>query len=43
MHQYGEEAFCLIWAVNNALQEKIVKKGDGKSPKRQKAYPEKTL
>jgi hypothetical protein len=28
MHQYGEEGFCLIWAVNNALQEKIVKKED---------------
>jgi hypothetical protein len=26
MHQRGEEGFCLVWAVNNALQSNIVSK-----------------
>jgi hypothetical protein len=24
MHQYGLEGFCLVWAVNNALQRRVV-------------------
>lgn len=24
MHQFGQEGFCLIWAVNNALQRKLL-------------------
>lgn len=28
MHQYGREGFCLIWAVNNALQQNIVKQDE---------------
>jgi hypothetical protein len=28
MHQYGEPGFCLLWAVNNALQEDVVKKDE---------------
>lgn len=26
MHQFGQEGFCLLWAVNNALQERIIDK-----------------
>lgn len=26
MHQYGESGFCLIWAVNNALQRNLLDK-----------------
>jgi hypothetical protein len=24
MHQYGQEGFCLVWAVNNALQKRLL-------------------
>jgi hypothetical protein len=24
MHQYGAEGLCLVWGINNALQEKIL-------------------
>ncbi len=24
MHQYGKEGFCLIWAINNALQRRLL-------------------
>jgi hypothetical protein len=26
MHQYGEQGFCLVWAVNNALQQNLLNK-----------------
>jgi predicted transcriptional regulator len=26
MHQYGEQGFCLVWAVNNALQQTLLNK-----------------
>jgi hypothetical protein len=24
MHQYGQEGFCLVWSINNALQRKLL-------------------
>ena len=26
MHQYGEQGYCLLWAINNSLQRKILTK-----------------